>query len=264
MIELQGPAELTVRGDRIELPPPGAHGGSAGEAGAYLVERVDGTVEELPTKAVGVKLAAGDRFVMRTSGGGGLGSPVRARAAATCSPTWSATGHRRGRDARLRRRARRHGHGRRRRRDRTTLSANEQRARRSDDERELVPRRRRRRARSPTSCSPTRAVRCDVDKVLDHARGPAGRRDRRHPARARDAGVEPATCRGSSTARPSPPTSSSSRTGGPVAFVATEGFADLLRLGREARVEEDRYDLLFSHAHAAGRATAHVRGAPSG
>ena len=76
VIELQGPAELTVRGDRIELPPPGAHGGSAGEAGAYLVERVDGTVEELPTKAVGIKLVAGDRFVMRTSGGGGLGSPL--------------------------------------------------------------------------------------------------------------------------------------------------------------------------------------------
>ena len=76
MIELQGPAELTVRGDRIELPPPGAHGGRAGEAGAYLVERVDGSAEELPTKAVGIKLVAGDRFVMRTSGGGGLGSPL--------------------------------------------------------------------------------------------------------------------------------------------------------------------------------------------
>ena len=74
MIELQGPAELTVRGDRIELPPPEARG-QAGKA-AYLVERVDGTVEELPTKAVGVKLVAGDRFVMRTSGGGGLGSPL--------------------------------------------------------------------------------------------------------------------------------------------------------------------------------------------
>ena len=76
VIELQGDAELTVRGDRIELPPPGAHGGSAGEAGAYLVERAGGTIETLPTKKVGVKLSAGDRFVMRTSGGGGLGSPL--------------------------------------------------------------------------------------------------------------------------------------------------------------------------------------------
>jgi N-methylhydantoinase A len=36
------------------------------------------------------------------------------------------------------------------------------------------------------------------------------------------------------------------RRGGPIAFVVTEGFADLLRLGREARVEEDRYDLFFT------------------
>jgi N-methylhydantoinase A len=35
------------------------------------------------------------------------------------------------------------------------------------------------------------------------------------------------------------------RRGGPVAFVTTAGFADLLRLGREARVEEDRFDLWF-------------------
>src|SRR6202022_3814815 len=35
------------------------------------------------------------------------------------------------------------------------------------------------------------------------------------------------------------------RSGGPVAFVVTEGFGDLLRLGREARVEEERFDLHF-------------------
>ena len=38
------------------------------------------------------------------------------------------------------------------------------------------------------------------------------------------------------------------RSGGPVALVTTEGFADLLRLGREARVEEDRYDVHFTPA----------------
>jgi N-methylhydantoinase A len=36
------------------------------------------------------------------------------------------------------------------------------------------------------------------------------------------------------------------RKGPPVAFVVTAGFADVLRLGREARVEEDRYDLFFT------------------
>ena len=36
------------------------------------------------------------------------------------------------------------------------------------------------------------------------------------------------------------------RRGGPVAFVTTAGFGDMLRLGREARVEDDRYDLSFT------------------
>jgi N-methylhydantoinase A len=36
--------------------------------------------------------------------------------------------------------------------------------------------------------------------------------------------------------------------GAPVALVTTEGFADVLRLGRAARVEEDRYDVHFTPA----------------
>ena len=36
------------------------------------------------------------------------------------------------------------------------------------------------------------------------------------------------------------------RRGGPVALVTTEGFGDLMRLGRQARVEEDRYDVLYT------------------
>ena len=38
------------------------------------------------------------------------------------------------------------------------------------------------------------------------------------------------------------------RTGARVAFVTTQGFGDLLRIGREARVEDDRYDLHFDPA----------------
>jgi N-methylhydantoinase B len=80
VVEMLAPAELTVRGDRIELPPPGVDGGGAGAPGVYAVERVDGSTEVLSTKQVGIHLAAGDRFVMRTSGGGGLGPPeARAR-----------------------------------------------------------------------------------------------------------------------------------------------------------------------------------------
>ncbi|GAA2574950.1 hydantoinase/oxoprolinase family protein [Actinomadura fulvescens] len=36
------------------------------------------------------------------------------------------------------------------------------------------------------------------------------------------------------------------RTGVPVAFVTTEGFGSMLALGRQARVEEDRYDLAYA------------------
>lgn len=38
------------------------------------------------------------------------------------------------------------------------------------------------------------------------------------------------------------------RKGARVAFVTTEGFGDLLRIGREARVEDDRYDIHFDPA----------------
>jgi N-methylhydantoinase B len=75
VVELRGDADLTVRGDRIELPPPGAHGGGPGAAGVYALERADGTAEVLPTKQTGIRMTTGDRFVMRTSGGGGLGRP---------------------------------------------------------------------------------------------------------------------------------------------------------------------------------------------
>ena len=50
VVELLADAELTVRGDRIELPPPGVDGGGAGAAGVYAVERADGTTEVLPNK----------------------------------------------------------------------------------------------------------------------------------------------------------------------------------------------------------------------
>ncbi len=76
VIALDGPATVTVRGDRIAVPPPGRDGGRPGAPGAWQVQRVDGTVETLSVKAVGVPLAPGDRFIVRTSGGGGLGDPA--------------------------------------------------------------------------------------------------------------------------------------------------------------------------------------------
>ena len=69
-------AELTVRGDRIDVPPGGLGGGAAGVGGSYHVLRGDGRREPLHAKQAKVKLRAGDVFVMRTSGGGGLGPPT--------------------------------------------------------------------------------------------------------------------------------------------------------------------------------------------
>jgi N-methylhydantoinase B len=77
VIELLAPAVVTVRGARMDLPPPGARGGQAGHAGTFAIQRHDGTTDVLPAKAANVEIAAGERFVLRTSGGGGLGSPER-------------------------------------------------------------------------------------------------------------------------------------------------------------------------------------------
>jgi N-methylhydantoinase B len=77
VIELLTDARVTVRGARMDLPPPGTLGGAAGHGGVFAVERHDGRVEVLPAKAANVEIAAGERFVLRTSGGGGLGDPSR-------------------------------------------------------------------------------------------------------------------------------------------------------------------------------------------
>jgi len=74
-LELTAPARLTVRGDRMSGPPPGALGGGAGRGGWFAVERADGTTEMLATRQQDIALRPGDRFVLRTSGGGGLGDP---------------------------------------------------------------------------------------------------------------------------------------------------------------------------------------------
>jgi N-methylhydantoinase B len=77
-IELLVDTEIGVRGDRMLIPPPGAQGGGPGAAGGWTLRRADGTVEHLAARQAGVKAHAGDVFVLRTSGGGGLG-PVSER-----------------------------------------------------------------------------------------------------------------------------------------------------------------------------------------
>ncbi|MCW2549182.1 MAG: 5-oxoprolinase [Mycobacterium sp.] len=76
-IELLSDAVLTVRGDRMELPPPGRDGGRSGSSGFNRVQRGDGSLEELKTKQINIPLRVGDHFVLGTSGGGGLGDPAK-------------------------------------------------------------------------------------------------------------------------------------------------------------------------------------------
>lgn len=77
-IELLVDTVVGVRGDRLEVPPPGARGGEPGRPGGWELRRGDGTLERLGSRQSGVEARAGDVFVLRTSGGGGLG-PVAER-----------------------------------------------------------------------------------------------------------------------------------------------------------------------------------------
>lgn len=74
-IELLDDAVVTVRGARMQLPPPGSAGGEAGRPGSWFIRRLDGQVEELPVRKADIPIARGEIFVVRTSGGGGLGPP---------------------------------------------------------------------------------------------------------------------------------------------------------------------------------------------
>jgi N-methylhydantoinase B len=76
-IRLTAPAELTVRGDRLAIPPPGTDGGGPGGAGSFAIVRGDGSFEALAPRQQQIRVGPGDVMVLRTSGGGGLGSPSR-------------------------------------------------------------------------------------------------------------------------------------------------------------------------------------------
>jgi N-methylhydantoinase B len=74
-IELLDDAVITVRGARMELAPPGSNGGEPGRPGSWFIRRLDGSIEELAVRQADVPIAGGESFIVRTSGGGGLGRP---------------------------------------------------------------------------------------------------------------------------------------------------------------------------------------------
>ena len=69
-------AELVVRGDRMALPPTGRKGGEAGGRGYWRSVHPDGTVDEFAHRQSHIRLSTDDVFMIGTSGGGGLGSPL--------------------------------------------------------------------------------------------------------------------------------------------------------------------------------------------
>jgi 5-oxoprolinase (ATP-hydrolysing) len=71
-VEFRTPMHAAILSNRRRVAPHGLAGGSAGACGRNYVRRADGRIEELPATAA-VELAAGDRFVIETPGGGGYG-----------------------------------------------------------------------------------------------------------------------------------------------------------------------------------------------
>ncbi|TDE55735.1 hydantoinase B/oxoprolinase family protein [Nonomuraea mesophila] len=66
---------VTTRGDRLRLAPPGRDGGLPGRPGGFFKRHLDGTVERLASKVNNVRFAAGEAFIVETTGGGGIGPP---------------------------------------------------------------------------------------------------------------------------------------------------------------------------------------------
>jgi 5-oxoprolinase (ATP-hydrolysing) len=71
-IEFLEPMQAAILSNRRRVAPFGLAGGSPGACGRNYVLRVDGRVEELGATAT-VELAAGERFVIETPGGGAYG-----------------------------------------------------------------------------------------------------------------------------------------------------------------------------------------------
>ena len=72
---------FTHRGERHYSAAQGLFGGGEGMKSRSIINRADGTQEEVPSKIV-TRLRKGDRVVIETAGGGGYGAPAKRTAAA--------------------------------------------------------------------------------------------------------------------------------------------------------------------------------------
>jgi len=80
-VRLLADAEVSVRGERVRVPPQGLAGGGEGRAGGSEILGEDGSARRLPGKVTNHRMRAGESLALRSSGGGGLG-PARERDAA--------------------------------------------------------------------------------------------------------------------------------------------------------------------------------------
>jgi N-methylhydantoinase B len=67
--------EFSGAGERFRRGPPGIFGGLAGRAGAFVLHRADGSIENLPGKLTSLILHPGDAVAVETPGAGGYGGP---------------------------------------------------------------------------------------------------------------------------------------------------------------------------------------------
>lgn len=75
-IRLLVDSEVALRCERVDVAPAGRLGGHDGLPGAQWFDLPDGERRTLPPKGTGLRAPAGSVFVLRTSGGGGLGDPL--------------------------------------------------------------------------------------------------------------------------------------------------------------------------------------------
>lgn len=71
---LQDNIQVSLRGERFHTVPPGVRGGGSPQPAYAAVERIDGSVEVLPTRST-PKLNRGDKLIVESCGGAGYGSP---------------------------------------------------------------------------------------------------------------------------------------------------------------------------------------------
>jgi N-methylhydantoinase B len=76
VFRLRADAHVTTRGDRLTTPPPGRDGGRPGRPGGFYRLPPGESPQRLPAKVNNAFFAAGDAFVVETTGGGGIGDPA--------------------------------------------------------------------------------------------------------------------------------------------------------------------------------------------